>query len=108
MSLEDTYALDSHHCTWAFAASLVEEPNARICGEGLAACSLEAGHVVGSLGMQTVLEQNPILVLRVAAEARGGRPRGTEENHFHLQCRARAWKNRARGISGARTRSPHP
>ena len=77
MSVEDTYALDSHHCISAFAASLVEEPNARTCGEGFAACSLEAAHVLGpSLGMQTVLEQNPILVLRVAAEAKGGRPRG--------------------------------
>ena len=62
---------------WRFAVSLVEEPNARICGEVLASCSLEAAHVLGpSLGMQTVLEQNPILVLRVAAEAKGGRPRG--------------------------------
>ena len=60
---------------WRVAVSLVEEPNARICGEGLAACSLEAAQVVGpSLGMQPVLEQNPVLVLRVAAEARGGRP----------------------------------
>ena len=77
MSVEDMYALDSHHCTSAFAASLVEEPNARICGEGLAAGSLVGSHALGpSLGMQTVLEENPILVLRVAAEAKGGRPRG--------------------------------
>ena len=60
-----------------FAVSLVEVPNARICGDGLAACSLEGAHVLGpSLGMQTGLEENPILALRVAAEAKGGRPRG--------------------------------
>ena len=75
--MEDTYALRSHDFTWAFAASLAGEPYARVCGEGLAACSLEAAQVLGpSLGMQTVLEQNPTLALRVAAEAKGGRPRG--------------------------------
>ena len=49
---------------------------ARVCGERLAAGILEAAHVVASfLGMQTVLEEKPILVLRVASEAGGGRDR---------------------------------
>ena len=49
---------------------------ARICGECLAAGTLEAADVVASfLGMQTVLEEKPILVLRVAGEAGGGRDR---------------------------------
>ena len=49
-----------------------DRSTASISGKRLAACTLEALNVLGpSLGMKAVLEEKPILVLRVAAGAGG-------------------------------------
>ena len=69
-----------------------DRSTARIWGKCLAACTLEAMNALRpSLGMKAVLEEKPILVLRVAAGAQGRT--GMKEARRAIEPRGHLWRD---------------